>query len=227
VAHRIIRSTVTAVLLLSATMMAGCTTEEIEAGQSYSPYGGSDKYPIQVAKGPVTLNVASRKGGLQPVQVNAVSNFARKAATSGLTPVTISRPSGGGVSAANAQQIAQLIKSQGVPAQLIKMRTYHGSAHSPVKVSFTKTYAKTYECGLWPQDMTATDMNDFHPNHGCAVQANIAAMVSDPMDFEVPDATTPSSSVGAVNAINAANTPTPGGSAQPAGAAGGAGASGP
>lgn len=226
-AHRIMKSTFSALLLASVTMLAGCSADDIEAGHAYAPYGGSDQYPIEVAKGPVTLNVATRSDGLQPVQINAVSNFARKAAASGLTPVTISRPSGGGASAANARHIAGLLKSQGVPAKLIRMRTYHGSSKSPVKVSFTKTYAKTHECGLWPQDVTATNQNDFHPNHGCAVQANIAAMVADPMDFEVPDATGPRGSAGDVNAINAATAPPAGGTASGGDAAASGGAAAP
>ncbi len=179
-------------LPLAATfLLAGCTADEYAVQNEYVPYGGSSNHPITLAKGPVTLNVTTTKSGLQPSQINAVSAFARQASASGLTPVTVSRPSGGGHATRNASQIANLLAEQGVPSRLIKTKVYSGSSMSPVKVSFTRAYAKTEPCGDWSRDATQTRSNEMSPNHGCAVQANIAAMIANPNDLEVPGAMGP------------------------------------
>lgn len=55
----------------------------------------------------------------------------------------------------------------------------------PIKVSGGRAHTKP--CGNWTKDATETASNEMFPNHGCAVQANIAAMVADPNDLVRPD----------------------------------------
>jgi Pilus biogenesis CpaD protein (pilus_cpaD) len=58
---------------------------------------------------------------------------------------------------------------------------YGGSKMHPIKVVGNK--AMVDDCGQWPDDATDTYENTIAPNHGCAVQANIAAMAAYPKDL--------------------------------------------
>ena len=203
VTNNMIRRMGFAFALCSTVILAGCTAEELALEEKYEPYGGTDRYPITVANGPVTLNVSTRGNSLQPAQVNAVASFARQASAAGLTPVTISRPSGGGASAAVANDVATVLAEQGVPRQMIRTKTYRGSHHGTVRVSFVRSYAKTRPCGRWSENMAETDLNKLNPNHGCATQANVAAMLANPMDAEVPRSMDPANATAAVTAIDA------------------------
>jgi type IV pilus biogenesis protein CpaD/CtpE len=65
-----------------------------------------------------------------------------------------------------------------------KYQPYAGSDRYPIKVAHGKAYVKP--CGDWSDDSTYKPLNDNLDNHGCAVQANVAAMVDDPTDFVKP-----------------------------------------
>jgi pilus assembly protein CpaD len=183
--------------------LAGCTVEEYVAESKYVPYSGAEQYPITVSRGPVSIDVSSTVGSLQPSQVNSIAAFARQASANGLSPVTVSKPSGGGKSSRVAYEVANLLAQQGVPARLIKINTYRASASSPVKVSFNKTFAKTKPCGDWSVDATNTRNNQWTPNHGCAVQSNLAAMLSNPNDINTPRTETPALGSTRVDAVDA------------------------
>ena len=58
---------------------------------------------------------------------------------------------------------------------------YGGSNMHPIKVSGGKAYVE--DCGQWPHNLADTESNELHNNHGCAVQANIAAMAAYPSDL--------------------------------------------
>jgi pilus assembly protein CpaD len=175
----------------SAALLAGCTSDGANFDDQYVPSTHYERFPIKVAKAPMRLEVKPRGNGLQPAQINAVSNFARSAAEGGVTRISLSRPSGGGASSAVASQIRELLVTGGVPSSQISQVTYRGSSKSPVILAFTRAVAVTKECGDWSTDLNHSPDNAPYPNHGCAVQNNIAAMVQDPTDFEVPTPTSP------------------------------------
>jgi pilus assembly protein CpaD len=188
------RPTMVIALLAISTSLSGCMTDALDAQEmSVQPaaYSGSEAHPITVVKGPVTLEVASIESSLQPQQINAVKTFAYQARRAGVTPVTISRPSGGGASARIASEVANLMAEQGVPRKMIRVATYPGPSDAPVNVSYISTYAQTKECGDWSQDATDTFEMTHMPNHGCAVQSNIAAMLSNPGNLVVPGSSDP------------------------------------
>jgi pilus assembly protein CpaD len=187
-----------------AITLAGCMNDTMMTQRMVTPaaYSGSDAYPITVAKGPVTLDVDSSAGTLQPLQVNAVMGFTHQAMQAGVTPITITRPSGGGASARVAGEIAALITQQGVSRNMVRIGTYSGPSSAPVHVSYVSTFAKTKPCGQWTQDATETESNAHMTSHGCAVQANIAAMVANPETLVVPTTTDPIRANTRVNAIS-------------------------
>ena len=180
-------------LCFTALALTGCMRDDLAMDDAMvsKPYAGSKAFPISVEKGPISLEVSSAHGTLQPAQINAVSAFASQAMQAGVTPVTINRPSGGGASARVASEIAAVMAQQGLTRNMLRVATYSGPVSGPVVVSYVSTFAKTKKCGDWPDDASETDLNEHLSSHGCAVQANIAAMVANPETLVVPSAKTP------------------------------------
>ncbi len=191
------------IALVASIGLAGCGLQAGPLDDAYVPMNGSEKYPIEVAKGPVTLEVSSKHGTLQPNQINAVSAFARSANGNGFSGVTLRRPAGGGASGRVASEVASLLTQMGMPAHMIKHATYPASASSPVQISYVRSYAKTKECGDWSENLADTANNDSMINHGCAVQANIAAMAVNPEVFELPVPTTPTTAASRMPGLEA------------------------
>lgn len=199
------RTTLLLLAALAAAPLAGCSASDLEADDSMSAFRVADRYPIQVSRGPVVLEVSSRHGSLQPNQMNAVASFARQAMSGGATPVTISRPSGGGASGQVARDIASLFAAQGVPGNMVRTATYPGPASAPVRLTVIKTMAVTRPCGTWDTNLADSADNAPNSNHGCAIQANIAAMVVNPNDFEAPKTMSPSPAASRAQAVSKIN----------------------
>jgi type IV pilus biogenesis protein CpaD/CtpE len=102
-----------------------------------------------------------------------------------------------------------------------EIEPYGGSKSHPIMVQGNRAYVE--DCGLWEGDVTETSQNLLHSNHGCAVQANIAAMAAYPQDLVKPRRMSMSPAEARVAAVKkvmggeAAGT----GGASPAAAAGG------
>jgi pilus assembly protein CpaD len=203
------RSSTLGIMCFAAVALSGCITDEaaLDDFRAAPSYSGSENFPITVAKGPITMEVSSRQGTLQPAQVNAVQGFLNQAMSSGITPVTIRRPSGGGASARVASEVASLMVQQGVPQNMIRVATYSAPSTGAVTLSYVSTYAKTKACGQWPEDASESETNQHMSNHGCAVQANIAAMIADPQTLIVPAPVDPIRAASRVTAIKTLETP--------------------
>ena len=205
--------------LIVASLLSGCAMTDTALEDTYQPYSGSERHPITVVKGPVTMEVSSAQGTLQPPQINAVNSFVHQAMQAGVTPITVAQPSGAGNSARVASEVASLMVQQGVPRNYVRFATYQGAASAPVRLSYVSTYAKTDKCGDWSQDATETAENMLANNHGCAVQANIAAELANPETLVVPAAVTPivaQSVVAGVSGVLAGSSGGSSGSAIPA-----------
>jgi pilus assembly protein CpaD len=173
--------------VILASALTGCMADD-PLENTFVPYSVDDRYPVGAAKGPVSMVVDASEGKLHPGQRRAISGIARQAASAGVTPVTISVPSGGGGSKKVASEVAQILVQSGVSEDMIRRSTYKGSAGSAVSVTFVKAHGASRECGVWDTDVTDTDSNMPMTNHGCAVRANMAAMIANPKDFELPRA---------------------------------------
>ncbi len=171
-------------LVATAALLTGCTTDGASFDDQYVPSAHYERYPIKVAKAPMRLEVKSRAGGLQPSQINAVANFARSAAGASASQVSLSG------SGAIADQVHKMLISNGVKPGQISRRGRGGH----VVIEFTRAVAVTKECGDWSEDINYSPKNEPYPNFGCSIQNNVAQMVSNPTDFEIPEATTPAMS---------------------------------
>ncbi len=189
--------------LLLSSVLSGCAMDDAALESNYrQPYGGSDRHPLTVVKAPITMEVSSAQGTLQQPQINAVNSFVHQAIQAGVTPITVSQPSGGGKSARVASEIASLMVQQGVPRAYVRFASYKGGASAPVRLSYVSAYGQSLKCGQWPDDATDTEENMLTANHGCAVQSNIAAMIANPETLNVPAATTPISAEPRVAAMS-------------------------
>ena len=131
-------------LSLCALWVVGCSPDDALLDDAvHHPAQASENYPITLVKGPQTLEIASSHGTLQPTQINAVAGFVHRALQAGVTPMTVSRPSGGGNSARVAGEVASLMVNQGVRRENVRFVTYSGSANGPVRITYVSSYAKT------------------------------------------------------------------------------------
>ena len=178
-------------LLAVATSLAGCGMDELALDDQYVPVNHYDKYPIKVAKAPIKLDISSQYGSLQPSQINAIAGFARSAKSASASKIAVHRPSSGGASRQVASQTYQLLVQSGISPSQIVQGTYPGPSKGPVQISYLRTVAVTKECGDWSDDVASTGSNEPYADFGCSIQNNIAAMVVDPQDFEVPKPMTP------------------------------------
>ena len=181
------------VLIAMSSTLAACSRGELALDDAYVPATHYERYPIEVTRGPVKMDISSQSGSLQSAQINAISGFARLARNSGSSKITIQRPSGGGASGKVARQVYQLLAQGGISPAMIVQRTYPGPAMGPVQISYIRSVAVTKECGDWSENLANTSNNAPYPNFGCSVQNNIAAMVVNPDDFVVPEPSAPAS----------------------------------
>ena len=83
---------------------------------------------------------------------------------------------------------------------------WHGDASAVVTLTFAKKTAVTPECGDWSENLVGNRYNTEYPNFGCAQQNNIAAMVSNPDDFQRPRTMPPASSASQQAAVDKYNS---------------------
>ena len=180
-----------AVVLAVSSVLAGCSGEELALEDQYVPSTHYEMYPIAVTNAPVKLEISSKRGTLQPSQINAIAAFARSASNSSVSKFVVKRPSGGGASSRVAKETYQVMVKNGISPRMIVQGTYPASSKAPVQIVYSRSVAVTKECGDWSSDWANTTTNETPQNFGCSIQNNIAAMVVNPQDFEVPRATTP------------------------------------
>lgn len=181
-----------AATLAALFALAACDTPFPETQNDFVPVSSSDRFPIEVAKGPVKFDVPTGKTALNAQQRDTIVRFAQQAKSNYASTINVRRPSGGGRGAAVASAIKRILIKQGVPDSMIAQSTYSGDAQSPVIVSYIRTWAVTQECGNWDEDLAVTFSNSGYSNFGCAVQNNVAAMVANPNDLVMPRTETPS-----------------------------------
>ena len=184
-------------LVLAAVAMAGCKHDQ-EAAQvaGWSLIDPTQRHPIMVSQQPANLNVVVARGsqGLTPAQRAEVIDFAGhyRAGDAGNSRLIISAPSGSPneVASMNAvQDIHALLTESGFNEATIAVEAYHeeGNSSAPVRISYMRFVAEGPSCGSnWSENLGSNPRNTTAPNHGCANQHNLAAMVSNPADLLGP-----------------------------------------
>lgn len=179
--------------VLIAVTLGACSTYGMrgEVDDVYVPVSTSERYPIEVAKGTVKVNVGTTSARLSPGQKSAITRFAQQARASGVQKISIRRPRGSVNADVIAGRITQIFAEQGVSGQLLHHTTFAGRRGAPVSLAFVRKFAKTKKCGNWTKDFTESGDNLPHEDYGCSFQHNLAAQVANPQDFVTPRTSTP------------------------------------
>jgi len=152
---------------------------------------GTEQYPISVERAEVSLSLEVAPGTqrLNSDQRARVSAFVGQYRRSAGGRLSVKAPSGTVNEMAALSAVADIrliLPELGVPRGAVRYTPYgNGSAGDPpVVISYLGYRAVASDCGNWSQDLSVTRDNRLSPNFACAYQYNIAAMVSDPRDFE-------------------------------------------
>ena len=174
---------------LASLGLCGCAHEENDrAKAAVTP---TELYQLRADYQPDNIMLAIHADGLSPAQADAVRALADRWREGGGQPIKILAPRAAGSSDAayrDAQAVRNRLIAVGVPAADIQQEVYDaaGDAQAPLKVGFVRYQANVPACGKSWENLTATEANVVQSNFGCAVTANIAAMVDDPADIVQP-----------------------------------------
>lgn len=174
----------------AAAGLAGCGFN----GAEHAQFTAQQTHPITVEADVATLNVGVVPGqpGVTPSDRAQIEAFAASYRQRGHGPLTISTPSGSpnaGAATVALSDVRDLLKENGVTAGDLAYTPYRasgGDASAPLILSFKRYVARPTACGNWSQDAAFNPSNGILPNHGCATQNNLAAMVANPADLLGP-----------------------------------------
>jgi pilus assembly protein CpaD len=182
-------------LLLVAAAIAGCARtdrEQIEVGGIPLDYRA--RHPIVLNEQEKTLDVPVASGARElniPVKSN-IRAFASEFAAAGTGSLFVILPSG----SPNAHavrtvkgDILEALTDGGAPRNRVVFQHYDASAHgsaAAVRLSYNAVTASAGPCGNWPDDLTDTKYNRNYYDYGCSSQANLAAIIANPVDLMGP-----------------------------------------
>jgi pilus assembly protein CpaD len=173
---------------LGVLLLAAC------ASNPKSPAIGArtptELYPLKAAPAPDQIALGLHAEGLSPAQADALKLLAKRRKENEGGSVTVSAPHGGAdpaLAAAMQTNARALLLEQGVPADAIKITAYEtADAKAPLLISYTFEKADVAACGKKWDDLTHTEDNRVQSNFGCAVSANMAALIANPADIAHP-----------------------------------------
>jgi pilus assembly protein CpaD len=154
----------------------------------------ADQHRIAVSESQQRLELAIAAGdtALSAEEQESVEAFARLYVRQGHGALVMTTPAGG----ANAESAALIsrdvrmrLASSGVPFSSIAATTVSDATRNdaPIVLNFTRYSAEGPACEpLWKQDLAHASDNQPWSSFGCAQQANLAAMISDPHDLVAP-----------------------------------------
>ena len=180
--------------VLTLVVLGACSSSDWEGGRDdyYIPTSYTERYPIEVVKGTVKVNVPTTSSRMSAAQKDAITRFGQQAKNAGANSVSIMRPGGSMKADSIAGQVTQVLMEQGLSASQLRHGTYASSRGGPVSLAFVRKFAKTKKCGNWTDKFTRTGQNLPHADFGCSYQHNLAAQVANPKDFVSPRTMDPS-----------------------------------
>lgn len=151
----------------------------------------TEQYSIAVSHAPDEIQLAAHADGLSARQSTALEELVARWRETGGKAMTITSPDGGGQDVQRtAQAVEGRLQALGVASSLIHLASYDPAQRpgAPVVVGFQRYEAEGPRCGREWKSFTHTLSNEVNSNFGCAVTANIAAMIANPADLAEPRA---------------------------------------
>jgi pilus assembly protein CpaD len=172
---------------LAAVLLAGSCAQP---GDMHAPdsFQATENYPITVVPGTQNLRVsyAGPGVGLSGEDGAAFDAFVAQYLAHGNGAISVSVPRGAAEQSV-ITYFGERLFAMGVDRGRILVGTRDvANGDGRVEVSFVQYKAETRPCGDWSANVAQDFDNAPMPNFGCAVQHNIAAMVSDPRDLVAP-----------------------------------------
>ncbi|MCJ2128620.1 CpaD family pilus assembly protein [Methylobacterium sp. E-045] len=181
-----------------ATALGACRADRAETTGSLYPADYRVRHPIVLADATRSLDVfVTGTGHIDPRQRAEIEAFLLEFRRYGRGTVILDMPRGvspsqGGAVERTGAAIRRLAVDNGVGGPQMIVTGYAVAdpfLAAPLRLSFQRMEAKVAsQCGVWPQDLGVgspafSARNETHWNLGCAMQANIATQVADPVDL--------------------------------------------
>ena len=189
------------VLRTAAPVLAACALAAGCAAPARSPSGfvaltPTEQFAIEVRSTADEILLAPH-GTLSPAQESALAALADRWRDAGEGPIIV-HATHGGAGMHTAHAAAHALQAAGVPSPFVRIEPGEAPADGPpppVRVGYSRLVAVGPQCAnLWG-DLRHTAANEPQPAFGCAVTANIAALVADPRDLVTPRASYPADAV--------------------------------
>jgi pilus assembly protein CpaD len=187
-------------LLILAAVSAGLTLSACASDTRIDDKGAkvaiartpTEQFQLKTEERPDSLLFAPHEAGLSPGQQSAAQDYARRWAERGSSDILIEAATTGGRGAyTTSHAAAELMISQGVPAEVIHIVGYDAGPDAPVRITFQSPEAMVDDCNRSWDRLTATGSNQPYANFGCVTKANLAAMIANPTDIDHPRAMQP------------------------------------
>lgn len=180
-----------ALTALAAAALSACGTTASRGTGEFSALP-TEQFPLATTTEPTGVQLAPHTYGLSPNQAKALQDLAADWRANGEGLILIEAPScacdDGAMTAYDAREA---LVAYGAPASSIRMIGYEADVAAPIRVSFQKVQAQTYDCAREWDDVTRSGDNQPRSNFGCAVNSNLAAMIEQPSDINRPRETDP------------------------------------
>lgn len=195
-----------------ALALGACADRVTKTGSLY-PHDHRERHPIALVDAPTSLDVIVRGTGLDARQRDDVVAFATRYRREGSGALHVQVPEGADEigTRRTMEGIRHAVASAGLPTSHLSVSRYaapRGELASAIRLSFRTLQARVdSRCGTWPQDLGVSDgafnlRNEPYWNHGCAMQANIAAQTADPVDLVRARTPEPADAAGRVRALD-------------------------
>jgi len=172
----------------AACASAGAKPDEARSNGAKAGLTPTQNYKITVRQSPDEILLAAHASGLSQRQTAALEALVGRWRETSGHAVTIKSPAGAHDADRMAAIVAGRLQSLGVAPSLIHQAVYDQAtgADAVVAVGFTRYEAEGPKCGRNWEDFTRTGSNTVNSNFGCAITANLAAMIANPADLAEP-----------------------------------------
>jgi pilus assembly protein CpaD len=182
------------VVCIAALTSACMTTSDplkFAKKDALQPITPTEQFTVKVTQGPDEIMLAPHPEGVSDRQEQALSQLVARWRNSGASVLTIRAPANGAEAIYRSTAAIQAaLQARGVRPEQIELSSYDAGAatDAPIAVGFLGYHAQGPDCGQVWKDYTQTGDNRVSSNFGCAVTANVAAMVANPGDLLAPRA---------------------------------------
>jgi pilus assembly protein CpaD len=179
-------------LLLTLSAAACATPQMVKQDTPVPTVADLHKINVTQSGERLELPLGGSNGALSSEAAAQLDQFGAAYRATGHGPLMLSTPAGSG-DADSAARLAQAARMQlvtnGVPFAAIAGSSYDasGKATAPVVLSYMRYTAEAPACApVWSVNLADTTSNRPYGTFGCSLNANLAAMLSDPADLEGP-----------------------------------------